>query len=478
MRRKVAITALFCALSYGQAWSYEFPKNPSPLKSSDLEALKRVSDSVSQISSNAKGALAFISVSKTVSSGGSMEGDLYEFFFGVPRGGRGAPPRERKQEGLGSGFLVDLDKGYVVTNNHVIEEADEINIKLANGRTYKGNVVGRDKNTDIAIVKIKDSIHKKNELKALSFSKDPVKVGDFVIALGAPFGLEASASFGVVSATGRGNLSNLTAIGNFIQTDAAINPGNSGGPLLNLKGEVIGVNTAIFSRSGGYNGIGFAVPSEIVMTVGKKLIEDGKVLRGYIGVSLQELAADIAEQLKYPEDKPGVVVAEVERDGPAAKAGLKGGDVISQINGQVVATPDEVSYKIGLSAPGTTVEMTYYRDGKENKIRVKLGEFPDQEKVASKPETSNDLGVALSTLDSETRDRYHIKSPQGVLITEVRPGSKAESAGLEAGDVIFEVNRRPIKTREEFTQAVKGQKRVLLAVERRGRNFFASLDLR
>ncbi|MGE0174870.1 MAG: Do family serine endopeptidase [Oligoflexales bacterium] len=468
------------ALYASAAYSYTFPDNTMPIKAADQESLAKMSSVVSDISSSARAALAFISVSKTVAGGPPMMGnDIFEYFFGGPR--RGMPqqqqPRERKQQGLGSGFIVDLDKGYIMTNNHVIEGADEINIKLANDKSYKGSVVGRDKNTDIAIVQVKEKF-KKDGLKALGFDTKGVNPGDFVIALGAPFGLEASVSFGVVSATSRGNLGDLTSLGDFIQTDAAINPGNSGGPLLNAFGRVIGVNSAIFSQTGGYAGIGFAVPASLATTVGQKLIEDGKISRGYIGVGLQPLDSNLAEEMKYPNDIHGALVAEVVGNGPAGKAGLRQGDIISQVNGQNVSSMNDVQNRIGLSSPGSTVKLTIFRDGKEKTVEVKLGEFPEDEALAADSSSQGgSLGVAVVTLSDNIRNQYDIKSQEGVFISQVQEGSAAEGAGLREGDVVIEVNRARVKSKEQFQKAIKGKDRLLLYLERQGRFFYASINM-
>jgi serine protease Do len=460
------------------AFSYTFPDNTIPIKAADQESLSKMSSVVAEISASAREALVFISVSKTVAN--TMNSDLFEYFFGVPR--RGMPPqqqqpRERKQQGLGSGFIVDLDKGYIMTNNHVIEGADEINIKFVTGKSYKGKVVGRDKNTDIAIVQVTDKF-KKDGLKALGFDVKGVNPGDFVIALGAPFGLEASVSFGVVSATGRGNLEQLTQLGDFIQTDAAINPGNSGGPLLNVSGRVIGVNSAIFSQTGGYAGIGFAVPASLATTVGRKLIEDGKISRGFIGVGLQNLDSSIAEQMHYPKDTHGALIAEVSQGGPADQAGLKQGDVISAVDGKEVTNMNDVQNRVGLSSPGSKVKVTVYRDGKEKTVEVKLGEYPSDEAVASDTETpSGTLGVGVVELTDNIRQQYSLRSQNGVFISQVKEGSAAEGAGLREGDVIIEVNRAVIKSKEQFYKAVKGKDRLLLRVERQGRYFYASISM-
>ena len=322
-------------------YAYELPKGGrAPLDQEAVSHIAKISKGISTIASHAQKGVVFVSVSKTIKGLPFNYVNPFDFFFGDPfRGGGGQPDRapEQRQEGVGSGFFVDLDKGYILTNNHVIEGADEIHLKLANGLSYDGKVVGRDKNTDVAIVQITDEKFKRRDLVALSLmeNSDSVEVGELAIALGAPFGLEASISLGVVSAIGRGNLS-ITALGNFIQTDAAINPGNSGGPLLNTKSEVIGVNTAIYSKSGGYNGIGFAIPANLVREVANQLINKGKVERGYLGVILSEIDPQFTEELGIPEGTKGVLIRSVEPDSQAAKAGMEAGDVVTAVDGRAV----------------------------------------------------------------------------------------------------------------------------------------------
>ncbi len=353
---KKACLSLLTALSLASpalARTYTLPDAPPPRTDDPaLNALEAISRGISRIAETANKGVVLVTTS---------------------RAGRG-------QEGLGSGFLVDVDQGYVITNNHVVQGAREVQLKLANGSSYRAKVVGRDERTDVAVVQIKDKDYRRDGLAALALAdSEQVKIGDIVVALGAPFGLESSVSFGVVSAVGRGNL-NITELGDFIQTDAAINPGNSGGPLLDAKGQVVGMNTAIFSRSGAYNGIGFSVPSRLVREVAGQLIAGGSIERGYLGVELQELTDELQESLHLPDDVRGAVVANVSRSGPARLVGMQPGDVISAVDGMPLKNATALVNTIGLMRPGSEVKLTIYREGKRRETEVRLGEFPSPQR--------------------------------------------------------------------------------------------------
>ena len=340
------------------ALAYELPESQPHHFSAEVALLQSMSKGIAEISAEAKKAIVFVSTSKTVKGnpfGGQM--NPFEFFFG-PMPYRQGSETERKEKALGSGFLVDLKKGYILTNNHVIDEADEITVKLANDESYSGKVLGRDKNTDIAIIKIKNDKFKRDGLAELTLGdSDKVQVGEFVIAVGAPFGLEASLSFGILSAAQRGNLQ-ITNLGNFLQTDAAINPGNSGGPLLDTRGQVVGMNTAIFSRSGGSAGIGFAVPASLIRKVVPQLIDQGHLNRGYLGVRLtQELDEDINSGLGLSGDAKGALVSFVQEGTPAHKAGLMAGDVITSVEGKKVTNNSDLTNAVGLLPPGKKIKV-------------------------------------------------------------------------------------------------------------------------
>jgi serine protease Do len=485
------VLLITCSVSI-TASAYEIPKGQKPsLNENDVAILEKVSRTVAEIAKHAKQGIVFVSVSKVVKGNPYGEINPFDFFFGpgnpfgnggpggVPQGRqpRGRQIPEQKQKGVGSGFFIDLDKGYILTNNHVIDEADDIQVKLANGQNYAAKVVGRDKFTDVAVVKINDEKFNRKNVVALSIVGDSAKVqeGDFCIAVGAPFGLEASVSLGVVSAVGRGNLQ-ITDLGDFIQTDAAINPGNSGGPLLNVDGEVIGMNTAIFSKSGAYNGIGFSIPGNLIRTVATQLIGGGKVERGYLGVGLADFEPDMTQELGIPSAATGALVRSMEPGSPAAKGGLEPGDVIFQVDNSTVRDSQELRNVIGLSKPGKKVTLKFYRDGKVKEKDVTLGNY------ANAPVASDDasgqlgqddsstfsFGMKLASMNPKYKTQYGLKSSGGALVVAVIENSPADRGGLQPGDLIVKVNKDAVKSPGEFNRFTKNKERVLLRVERRG----------
>lgn len=459
--------------------------------------LQKLSKGVATIAERANEAIVFVSVYKTVQGMPFDMIDPFDFFFGPnggggridPRGrgrpnGRQAPPQKR-EGGLGSGFFFDLNKGYILTNNHVVQDADEIQLKLANGESYEGKIVGRDKNTDIAVVQVKEQSFNRKGLGELDFGdSDKLAVGDFVVALGAPYGLEASLSFGVVSAVGRGNL-DITKYGNFIQTDAAINPGNSGGPLLDMSGNVIGINSAIYSRTGSYNGIGFAVPANLAVKVGEQLINEGRVQRGYLGVALQPLDPELHKSLGLPRDVTGSLVARVVKNGPADRAGLRAGDVITGLDGRIVKADSDVVNAIGLMKPGTKSELMIYRDGKKKTLTVTVARWPDEmndgadnSRGQAQPGqgTNVPFGLSVAKITSQLRQQFKIESETGIVVMDVKPDSPAARAGLQSGDVIIQANNKMVKDPATFARICKDpSKRMLLRIERSGQYFFVPL---
>jgi serine protease Do len=389
-----------------------------------------------------------------------------------------------KQEGLGSGFVINLEQGLIMTSNHVVESADEINVKLPNGRKYPAKVLGRDARTDIALVKINAPDLAKENLAVLSFAdSSQAKVGDFVVALGAPFGLEASISFGVISAIGRGNL-NITELGDFIQTDAAINPGNSGGPLVNIAGQVVGVNTAIFSSSGAYNGIGFAVPSNLARRIADELIKSGKVERGYLGVQLQPLDPGLLDAMKVPVGTEGALVAHVADNSPARTADIQLGDIITRVNETAIRTAADLMNTVGLMLPGSKIKVTLLRNGASRDVEVQLGTYPEAGSAAVNPSTPTQpvprldevFGLNLLPMNEGLARQYGLASRTGLIVQSIQPGSAGDQAGLRAGDVILAVNNQPISKTKDFLDLTKNQDRVLLRVEREGSFFFVPLE--
>ena len=391
--------------------------------------------------------------------------DFWKRFFGgpVPRG----PQRQRS---LGSGFIIDAD-GSILTNNHVVENAQKIVVKLSDEQEYEAKVVGRDPKTDIAIIKI----NAKSGLTAAGLGdSDNLEVGEWVMAIGNPFGLDSTVTSGIVSAKGR-------HIGqgpydNFIQTDASINPGNSGGPLINLRGEVIGINTAIFSRSGGNIGIGFAIPINLVKELLPQLKGKGKVTRGYLGVLIQKVTPEIAESLGMDKGR-GALVANVSKDGPAEKAGVKVGDVIIEFDGKEIRDSGDLPIIVARTPVDRKVRMKVLRDKKEMQLTVSVGELKDEEVVASAPE-KGELGMTVQKLTPQIAESLGLEKAEGVVVSAVDPGSVADEAGIRRGDVILEVDRKPIRSIDEYKKAVAGIRKgkgVLLLVRRGESTLFLAL---
>ncbi|MCY4444723.1 MAG: Do family serine endopeptidase [Proteobacteria bacterium] len=470
--------------STSSVFAFQLPKDEvkqPAVSSTYLNMLGQFSRGLSQLATSSKRALVFVSTSKTVAINPSFMDPFdmpFDFFFGPQGPKRENPQKERKQEGMGSGFFVDLKMGYIITNNHVVENADSIKIKLSNEKEYTGTIVGRDKNTDIAVVVVDDKDFDRKGLSALVLHQGRVEVGELTVALGAPFGLEASVSLGVVSATQRNNLQ-ITRLGNFIQTDAAINPGNSGGPLVNMLGKVIGVNTAIASRSGSSAGVGFAIPAQLVRDVAQKLIVDGKIDRGFIGIEMQDLSEEFNKALGLTKDQKGVFVSNVVDDGPAKKAGIQREDVIIALNNKPIKSSSELAYGIGSKSPKTTIQLTVLRDGKQRRFSLVLEAFPE-ENSADDPSTKRDssemkdLGISVEPLTKELKELGSIKASVGFVITEVTPGSTAAEAGLRKGDVLISINKQPLKSMRILKNLLKS-KSFLIRVERQGRQFYVPI---
>ena len=421
---------------------------------------------------------------------------MFRRYFGLPdedngdeenarpqKGGGGKKKLERA--GLGSGVVVAAD-GYILTNNHVIDGADEIIVTLGKDKhEYKATKIGNDPATDIAVLKIDAT-----NLPAVTFAdSDKTRVGDVVIAVGNPFGLTQTVTMGIVSALGRkgierGNSPMDTRYENFIQTDASINPGNSGGALVDAEGRLVGINTAIFSMSGGNQGIGFAVPGNLARGVMESLIKTGKVSRGFLGVALQPLSEDLAKQFKM-EGTNGALVAEVTGKSPAEKAGLQSGDVVVEVGGKKVEGPTELQMTIASMAPGTKAELKVIRDGKDKQFTVELGERPGDKGLAATPPpkaTDPDVldGVTVADIDAETRKQYELpESTKGVVIAEIDPESPSAEAGLKVGDVIMEANREPVTTAKQavdLSEKLKKEKKVLLRVSTKGASRYVVVE--
>lgn len=358
-------------------------------------------------------------------------------------------PREYKMQGEGSGVIVSSD-GLILTNNHVIADTDEITVRLMDGREFMADVVGADPKTDIALIQIKGG----DLPVAVLGDSDNVQVGQIVLAIGHPFHQSHTVTQGIISAKGRSNVG-LAEYEDFFQTDAAINPGNSGGPLINLKGEVIGINTAIASATGQYAGVGFSIPINICKDIMQQLLESGKVTRGWLGVYIQPVDKDLQEQFGL-ETRDGALVAEVMDDSPAQKAGIERGDIIVGFNGEKVKGVNELRNMVASSEVGLEANLEVIRDGKTKYIKVKLGELPEDipmHKMETLP-TEQTLGMRLQELTPDLADQFGYSGEKGLLVIEVALGSPADSAGIMRGDLIIEVARRAVTTMDDFREAL------------------------
>jgi serine protease Do len=436
-----------------------------------LESLRQSGQAFRSVAKKVSPAVVFIKVEKTADDqdsaqfsppfGGPFGDEFFRHFFGTPPGGQGRQPLpKRPTRGQGSGFITSAD-GLIMTNHHVVGGADKVTVRLQDGREFTAKVVGTDPPTDVALIRV--------EGKDLPFlelgDSDRLEVGDWVLAVGSPFGLSHTLTAGIVSAKGRSGMG-LNDYENFIQTDAAINPGNSGGPLVDLDGRVVGMNTAIFSRSGGYMGIGFAIPINMAKQIRDQLASQGKVVRGQLGVYIQELTQDLAESFGLDQAQ-GILVAKVIDASPAAKAGLKPGDVLLKLNDRPITKVAEFRNVIALTTPGSTVRLDLLRDGKPRQLKVAIGKLETASEEAVTPAAApGDFGLQLQPLTAELAQQLGYSGEKGVLVTAVEVGSAADTAGIERGDLIQEINRKPAASPEEVRKALKnhGGKPVLLLV--------------
>ena len=417
---------------------------------------------------------------KEMEVGGGMPFDdpMFRQFFGPFFGGRGGQRRILRQPpemGLGSGIIVSAD-GYILTNNHVVDDAESVKVTLGDGRELTAKVIGTDKKTDIAVIKV-DA----HDLPAVTFANsDDVLVGDRVLAVGNPFGIGETVTSGIVSGTGRSGALGLD-YEDFIQTDAAINPGNSGGALVDMRGRLIGLNTAILSRSGGFQGIGFAIPANLARHVMDSLVTTGKVVRGFLGVTIQDVTPNLAEQFHLQSPK-GAIVSDVTPDSPAAKAGLKSDDVILDYNGKLLKDSRQLKFAVAATTPGSEVKVRLLRDGKEETVSVKVGELPgEKQRVAASGGGDNDVldGVEVSDLDAGARNEFEVPARvHGALVTNVDPGSAAAEAGLAPGDVIQEINHQPVRTADDAVRLTEhaGSRKTLLKLWSHGGTHYLVVD--
>jgi serine protease Do len=471
------ITLTSSAFSFAQ--SQETSPNPS------LEGFK-MEDAVINVASTTGKAVVSISTEHTakIRGGGSKRfyfnnspsgdspfgndpafGKFFDDFFG------GTPDREYKQMGLGSGVIIDPE-GYILTNEHVVEEADKITVTLPDGRSFKGEIKGKDARSDLAIIKINSS----NLPVAPLGDSDNLKIGQWVVAIGNPFGFamqnpEPTVTAGVIGALHRAlgrTISRERDYNDLIQTDAAINPGNSGGPLVNLKGEVVGINVAIFSTTGGYQGIGFAMPVNNAKRIISKLIEGKKILYGWLGVTVQDLTEDLAKHFELT-DKNGALVAGVLEKSPAQKAGIVEGDVIKQFDNTTINNVRELLIIVGKAEVGRKVKIVVMRDKKDLTLEAEIGERPqDLEKIATSVSSQGWRGLEVEEINSDAARRFRIEEKKGVIIVNVEAGSLADDAGIIAGDVILEIDKQPVKNAADYEKLIKNVKGDCLVRTARG----------
>lgn len=433
-----------------------------------VELAKSLKPAVVNISSKQQSEVPRPTMPRRSPFGGGEENDPFQEFFDRFFGGRG---RRQQRPSLGSGFIIN-STGYIVTNNHVVENATEIKVTLATQEEFDATLVGRDPKTDLALIKVTSA----KPLPTVPFgNSDVLEVGEWVMAIGNPFGLGHTVTSGIVSAKGR--IIGAGPYDDFVQTDASINPGNSGGPLFNMRGQVIGINTAIIA---GGQGIGFAIPVNLAKEVLQQLHDKGSVTRGWLGVAIQKISPDMLKAFSL-EDSHGALVADVMADGPAAKAGLQRGDVIIGFHGQKVQDSTELPRLVATIAPGTKVQVEFLRAGKKMTLSVTLGTLADDKETVAKAQPSDveeQLGLRVETITPEVAKTLKLESNKGVIVSQVAPDSPAAEAGVRRGDVVREVNRQPVLDMESYAEAtaqLSPKTSVLLLLERRGSSLYVVL---
>jgi len=434
------------------------PMSAPAQDTNSIDTLRQMGKAFATIAEKASPAVVGIKAKQTVTQqystmpnwpfGDPFDDDFFERFFGQPFPRRRSPKRKYRRPVQGSGFIVSSD-GYILTANHLVGEAEDVEVKLADGRELEAKVIGSDSDTEVAVIKI-DA----NNLPILELAdSDKLEVGEWVIAIGNPFGLSHTVTAGIVSAKGRSGF-RLAEYEDFIQTDAAINPGNSGGPLINLDGKVVGINTAIIG-AGGNIGIGFAIPINIAKFIYNQMIEGGKVVYGALGVIIRDLDPDLAESLGLKEAK-GVAVTEVIEGTAAEKAGMKRYDVVVEFNGEKVEKVNEFRSRVAMLKPGTKVEIVVVRNGKRKTLNAELGESSTELQNAKTPlKAIEQLGLTVQNLTDDLAKRYGYEDQEGVIVTQVEPGSEAAGKGIKPGMLIMEVDRKPVRNTKDFDQAIE-----------------------
>jgi serine protease Do len=435
--------------------------------------------SFADLADKVKPAVVNISTTATV----KIPGNSFRHFYGQNQGGQNehfddffkrffneVPDRKMKQQSLGSGFIVNKD-GYIVTNNHVVDDADEIKVKLSDGREYQAKIIGRDNKTDLALIKISSPFE---NLPFLTMGdSEKMRVGDWVMAVGNPFGLEQTVTQGIISATGR--VLGSGPYDDFLQTDAPINPGNSGGPLVNLKGEVIGINSAIVP---GGQGLGFAIPSAVAKSIMTQLKEKGKVVRGWVGVTIQTVTPELAKSFGMKEAK-GALVGDVVKGGPAEKSGIKTGDIIVKFDGKSIKTSNDLPRLVAETAVGKTVDVTVIREDKEIHVSLKVEEMTEANIASQSTAPVQSFGMKTDNITPDLRQQFSIGEKSGVVVVSVEQGSMAAEAGIQPGDVIKEVNRKPVRNIADFNESIakSGKDKAALLLLKRGKQtFFVTME--
>jgi len=478
----VAVLFLFTAMGALSSKNKQTAAAPTPTKTIVIKDNGGFSNAISQVANELMPAVVHIDITgKMAQQAPSFNpfgnNPFFKYFFG--------PQQQQRQEvpirALGSGVIISKD-GYIITNNHVVEYADTIDVKLSDGTNRKAKLVGKDPSTDLAVVKIEPTPNMKY---AKLGDSDAVKVGEWVIAIGSPRGFDWTVTAGIISAKHRTGIGALGPTGyeDFIQTDASINPGNSGGPLIDLNGDVIGINSLIVSASRGSEGMGFAVPSNMAKEISRSLIEHGKVVRGYMGVNIQDITPEMAKSLKLAKGTKGVIVANVLPESPADKAGIEQGDIVIHFDGKKIESVVQLRNLVAATAPGTSVKVGVLRDKKEMEMTIKIADLEKEQKEAQAQVGNKTLGVTVEKVTRETAGKIGLEKPQGVIITDIVPGSPAEKVGLDKGDVIFRINNTPVNDPKTFqsviSQAAKeGGAMLLVRDVRSGRVGYITVPLK
>jgi serine protease Do len=449
---------------------------PATAPVAQAAATPTVPGSFAELAKKASPSVVNISTVKVVKGRGPMptpfgQGDPFRDFF--DRFFHDQIPKDFRQQSLGTGFIIDKE-GYILTNNHVVEMADEIKVKLSDGKEYEAKTIGRDPKTDLALIKIQSD----ESLQPLPLGdSEKLEVGDWVVAIGNPFGLGNTVTAGIVSAKYR--QIGAGSYDNFIQTDASINPGNSGGPLLDTSGEVVAINTAIFSQGGGNIGIGFAIPVNMAKELLPQL-KGGKVVRGWLGVMIQKITPELKEKLNLKDEK-GALVADVTKGGPAEKAGIERGDVIVSFDGKDIKEMRELPFIVASTPVGKTVKVEVIRKGERKNFDVKIRELKEEQAaVSAEEEATPKLGMSVEELTPELAKNLNVAEKSGIVVVQVEDDSPAAVAGMKPGDVIMEIDQSPVKNLEDFNRKIERYKKgdtILFLVKRRGATVFLTLKV-